>query len=109
MVHNIISGTVTNRQGHVPARTTALKVAKRVSIGAALIFAAFLTLGFILMATGHGADADAPRESIPACKQEDGHGQDVCVWSDDSGDVVVNLDDGRYSYSGNVMHDWTNE
>ena len=32
----------------------------------------------------------------PACTQEDGTAQSVCVWSDGTGVPVLNIDHGRY-------------
>lgn len=36
---------------------------------------------------------------IPACELEDGSTQQVCYWHDGSGEAVINLDWGGYSYS----------
>ena len=47
---NIVSGHVTNRRDHVPARVTARKVAKRVAWTAAVIFVLFLAFGLTLNA-----------------------------------------------------------
>lgn len=47
---NIVSGTVTNRRDHVPARVTARKVAKRVAIIATLAFVIMLAFGLTLNA-----------------------------------------------------------
>lgn len=88
-MNNIVSGHVTNRRDHVPFRTTARKITKRVLIIAALVFAAMLALGFTLQATGH---ADQPNKPLPACEFEDSTG---CYWDADTmgnghGQDVVN-------------------
>lgn len=87
MRHDIISGTVTNRREHVPAR----KIVKRAMVVAAVLFAAMLALGFTLNATGHG-----PKEVIPACELEDGSTQETCEWFDEDGWRYVNRDFGRW-------------
>lgn len=46
MAHNIVSGVVTNRRDHVPAR----KIVKRVAVTLAVIFALFLAFGLTLSA-----------------------------------------------------------
>jgi hypothetical protein len=91
MAHNIISGSVSNRREHVPARVTARKVAKRSLIIVAALFAAMLALGFTLNATGHG-----PAESIPACELEDGSTQETCIWYDSDGWQYINHSFGEW-------------
>ena len=49
-VHRIVSGTVTNRRDHVPARVTARKIAKRLAITLVVIFFAMLAFGLTLNA-----------------------------------------------------------
>jgi hypothetical protein len=72
MRHNIVSGTVTNRRDHVPAR----KIVKRVLIIIALIFGAMLALGLTI--NGLNGDLEGgKREELPACKYEDDH---ECYW-----------------------------
>lgn len=50
MGHNIVSGTVTHRRDHVPARVTARKIVKRFLIIATVIFFAMLAFGLTLNA-----------------------------------------------------------
>lgn len=79
MAHNIISGTVTNRRDHVPARVTARKIAKRLLIIASVIFVAMLALGLTINALN--GDLTSKRDELPACKYEDDHG---CYWDADT-------------------------
>jgi hypothetical protein len=78
-VHNIISGTVTNRRDHIPARVTARKIVKRTLIVASLIFVAMLALGLAINAAN--GDVTGQRDELPACQQED---QTHCYWDADT-------------------------
>jgi hypothetical protein len=51
MAHNIISGTVTNRQDHIPFRVTARKITKRALWIILGTFFAMLALGFAVNAS----------------------------------------------------------
>lgn len=71
MRHNIVSGTVSNRRDHVPAR----KIVKRVVIVIVSIFGAMLALGLTI--NGLNGDLTNKREELPACRYEDDHS---CYW-----------------------------
>jgi hypothetical protein len=100
-VPNIISGHVT-RSANSPRKTPNwLKAIYAAIFGVITIIALALTL----------APTQEAQQSIPACKQEDGIGQQVCAWDDGTGDKIINFQNGRYSYNvtADTMHDWTNE
>lgn len=77
--HNIVSGTVTNRRDHVPARVTARKITRRVLIIASVIFVAMLALGLTVNAIN--GELTGPRDTLPACASEDATG---CYWDADT-------------------------
>jgi hypothetical protein len=57
----------------------------------------------LLFAFGVWAGTTLPHDNpahstLPACTQEDGSDSRACVWNDGSGDKIVNLDTGHYSY-----------
>lgn len=37
--------------------------------------------------------------SLPFCELEDGSTQDLCLWDDETGDQIVNVGYGRWSYN----------
>ncbi|WP_432112846.1 hypothetical protein [Streptomyces sp. S1] len=78
--HDIVSGQVTNRRDHVPAR----RIAKRVLIIVSAIFATMLALGLTI--NGLNGDLTTKKDGFPACEWEDGSGssEGTCYWDADT-------------------------
>ncbi|MFG3509636.1 hypothetical protein ACGF5F_29510 [Streptomyces sp. NPDC047821] len=52
-----------------------------------------MTMGFLITLLVLLAGA------APQCAEEDGSTQRVCVWSDGTGDTVLNIDNGTYWFT----------
>lgn len=93
MIHNIVTGTVTNRRDHVPFIAVARKIVRRTLIVAGVILAAMLALGFALQATGH-AEGATERVELPVCAPDDPDGTQVPVCFTHGVHDVINYDHG---------------
>ena len=70
-------------------------------------------LGFSFLWYGIGwndAQGDTQKPSLPVCDLEDGYTEmKACLWDDGTGDAVINMDQGRYSYNLTTgkLTDWS--
>jgi len=91
-----------------------LKRSNRVALtrgSLALVFLLLLSFALFLTMQGEGesthADTPAPVSDVlstdpytlPACTLEDGSEQSLCLWDDGSGDTIVNVAYGNWTYN----------
>jgi hypothetical protein len=93
-VHNIISGTVTNRRDHIPASVTAKRVAKRIMIIVGVVLGVMIAFGLIV--NGVRGELTGPSKSLPACEFEDGSTQAQCTFKGSDGRTYVNHNYGEW-------------
>ena len=61
-------------------------------------FTAVTTATVLLVGLNSTSDANSTA-TVPQCQEEDGSTQQICAWSDGSGDVLVNIDWGHWTYN----------
>lgn len=98
---------------HRERETTMIKNSKIAWLSGILGLITLLAIVFTLgqaqtsaPSTSHTAALSAAQEirevdayTLPFCEEEDGSTQDLCLWDDASGDQLVNLDYGHFTYN----------